>query len=125
MTELYPEIHRYALLAATATLLTKNLSSLGCLTRYSSVLAFLLAWVHIAGTVVSDLLAFWPVPEPVPPEVSHLAIHAIVLTLFLVAAVLYYWRVSGRARVFGAGLGNDVLAAQSAASALRSSSGRW
>ena len=122
---MYPEIHLYALLAATATLLTKDLSSLGCLTRYGSVLAFLLAWVHIAGTVVCDLLAFWPIPEPVPPEVSHLAIHAIVLTLFLVAAVLYCWRVSGRARVFGAGPGTSVRAAQSAGSVLRSSSGRW
>ena len=88
LLDLLPPIHLYALLAASATLAVTHLGRL-------TVFTFFMAWLHVVKQVIDGLMRALTCTETLS-HVPHLAIHAVVLVLFLCAAARVYNDVKER-----------------------------
>lgn len=88
LIDLLPPIHLYALLFAAATLTVTHPGRL-------TVSTFFMAWVHVVMQVIDGLMRASTGTETLL-HVPNLAMHAVVLALFLCAAARAYIKVKER-----------------------------
>lgn len=98
LTELLPPIHLYAILVASMTLMIKALefdnTDANRLKRWLSqwfpVLLVVVAWGHVMGSLVHQLLLLWCNPalpsKSILPQV-HLTAHGVILIMFFLVGV--------------------------------------